>query len=1027
MLRPIKSILTYLQLNTNSSSLFNSTSTNMSGENNDTTEAPLLTSETNNPLDEQNEGDGADQSSVSTSRKAPHDQNENEVIVEEHESQSSSNDGSDDVLLVEDEASKAVIDLTEKPADGEKDDASNEENACIFEVTTASGNSIESHEKIAKSGITNKQNADGGTYLEHGSEESGKDPTVGSLENVSIISEDESPQEEAEVFVISNDSQRVTDETESILCDTDDQDGSKNELLDLSLESNEVVILEETDHNDSITDPLHDPLAIDDYNADISNNITASCTGAGHSDTSGEGELLFTIATGSGILSESAPKSGNRLSQRTRRDNYGGTSMHMDASAEEQEVRSDGSDSGLGSETSTLQSANTSAVVDSPVCKPPPAKSNLKRRLDSLSEVSSNKRPKRSINFNGVKVYYFPRVQGFGCIPSQGGCTLGMAAHHVQSRAFTLAEHTAEQRRMHKQQMQEVNPRSSSSDETDSDEEISEASGSDLDADASGFLQPVPARQRRAILKAAGIRKIDPTEKDECRAIRSSREFCGCSCRGYCDPDTCSCSQAGIKCQVDRPNFPCGCTRDGCANVVGRVEFNPSRVRTHYIHTIMRLDLENKQKRAIDIETSATSSTILSYGSNSVTSTINCSTVSSLGNLCSYNNLVNSNHMRSQQQMYSVGVSESGQVLQHNQNSYVTGGNSIYTNRVSNSALPSTSNLMNVDGPSLIRPRLQENGDEPSNSNLAINDSLAMSLQNSTNHSHDIDLHYAFRDDTSTTADLSSQANPNNILALGDYAPGNSLYHEVYNGHSFLNQNYSNPTFCQSQNINYQQSFINYTPTVNSSVQIGDLTSEPPVNPSDGGTNCSDPSYINLNSPVGSQSRVDAINDLLHSSRNLGATSTTTASTVDSTATVSYMMAPSAQTSTSITEGTQTTITQPQVTKPTTTVKPVNSKAEEVVDLTDRVSPPHEEKGEDDESSSSDVIEVVDADKAKINVSSVDDSVKLTEPNNPPLPVESVLISETDDDVTVVSPAVSVVTTSSTSVDENHLVETAIA
>ena len=43
-------------------------------------------------------------------------------------------------------------------------------------------------------------------------------------------------------------------------------------------------------------------------------------------------------------------------------------------------------------------------------------------------------------------------------------------------------------------------------------------------------------------------------------------------------------------------NFPCGCTRDGCANSSGRIEFNPVRVRTHFIHTLMRLELEKKQK-----------------------------------------------------------------------------------------------------------------------------------------------------------------------------------------------------------------------------------------------------------------------------------------------------------------------------------------------------------------------------------------------------------------------------------------------
>lgn len=83
-------------------------------------------------------------------------------------------------------------------------------------------------------------------------------------------------------------------------------------------------------------------------------------------------------------------------------------------------------------------------------------------------------------------------------------------------------------------------------------------------------------------------------EKDECRDIRTSREYCGCCCKGYCDPDTCTCSQGGIKCQVDRLHFPCGCTRDGCGNPSGRIEFNPVRVRTHFIHTLMRLELEKK-------------------------------------------------------------------------------------------------------------------------------------------------------------------------------------------------------------------------------------------------------------------------------------------------------------------------------------------------------------------------------------------------------------------------------------------------
>ncbi|XP_055545462.1 uncharacterized protein LOC129730287 [Wyeomyia smithii] len=250
----------------------------------------------------------------------------------------------------------------------------------------------------------------------------------------------------------------------------------------------------------------------------------------------------------------------------------------------EEEEASDGSDSGLGSEPSR----NVSNLEH------PPVKSNLKRRSgEETTGATSEKRSKKGISFDGVTVYYFTRMQGFGCVPSQGGCTLGMELQHMHTKRFTLAEHAAEQRKMHRAQLQELNPRSSSSEETDSDDEPSE-SGSEADSESYGFLQPVTTRQRRALLKAAGVRKIDSTEKDECRLIRTSREVCGCTCRGYCDPDTCACSQAGIKCQVDRPSFPCGCTQDGCANVVGRVEFNPARVRTHFIHTIMRLNLDNK-------------------------------------------------------------------------------------------------------------------------------------------------------------------------------------------------------------------------------------------------------------------------------------------------------------------------------------------------------------------------------------------------------------------------------------------------
>ncbi|GJQ69711.1 hypothetical protein Trydic_g22282 [Trypoxylus dichotomus] len=308
---------------------------------------------------------------------------------------------------------------------------------------------------------------------------------------------------------------------------------------------------------------------------------------------------------------------------------------------EEQHDRSDGSDSGLGSEIcedrndrindepparvfEDFQEAASSSsppledAQEHPVNEPidndigaildenrMPLKSNLKRKnTDDLADEGEPKcKKKRGITFDSVTVYYFPRAQGFTCVPSQGGSTLGMEAQHTHARKFTMTEHAVEQRRIHRQLLQQLRSErgtnngntASSSDDSDSEEEPSDVSESELDLDNYYFLQPVPTRQRRALLRASGVRKIDSLEKDECRDIRSSREFCGCGCKVYCDPDTCSCSQAGIKCQVDRLNFPCGCSRDHCGNSSGRIEFNPVRVRTHFIHTLMRLELEKKQ------------------------------------------------------------------------------------------------------------------------------------------------------------------------------------------------------------------------------------------------------------------------------------------------------------------------------------------------------------------------------------------------------------------------------------------------
>lgn len=95
-----------------------------------------------------------------------------------------------------------------------------------------------------------------------------------------------------------------------------------------------------------------------------------------------------------------------------------------------EELRSDGSDSGLGSES--LRSI--SAIERDLAATLTPAKSSLKRRSNDILHMDEAKKLKRGINFGDVTVYYFPRCQGFSCVPTQGGSTLGMSSKHTFSK-----------------------------------------------------------------------------------------------------------------------------------------------------------------------------------------------------------------------------------------------------------------------------------------------------------------------------------------------------------------------------------------------------------------------------------------------------------------------------------------------------------------------------------------------------------------------------------------------------------------
>lgn len=93
------------------------------------------------------------------------------------------------------------------------------------------------------------------------------------------------------------------------------------------------------------------------------------------------------------------------------------------------ELRSDGSDSGLGSEI-----LHSVSAIEKNLKLLTPAKSSLKRRSNETESHEEPKKPRHSINFSDITVYYFPRCQGFSCVPTQGGSSLGMTSKHAYKR-----------------------------------------------------------------------------------------------------------------------------------------------------------------------------------------------------------------------------------------------------------------------------------------------------------------------------------------------------------------------------------------------------------------------------------------------------------------------------------------------------------------------------------------------------------------------------------------------------------------
>ncbi|KAG8573311.1 hypothetical protein GDO81_012355 [Engystomops pustulosus] len=235
----------------------------------------------------------------------------------------------------------------------------------------------------------------------------------------------------------------------------------------------------------------------------------------------------------------------------------------------------------------------------------------------AISILKKAKRAKKNrVQFDRVIVFYFQRCQGFTSVPSRGGCTLGMRQKHNHSRQFTLEEFSREQLTRRREKLKErlkeekllalknmFTKNGTVESEKANNLSIDDICDEDIDmtnAEIEDGFSPrmYPPKKRRALLKSEGVKKIDKTEKHELNEIRKSREECGCDCQDFCEPETCSCNLAGIKCQRDHSTFPCGCTKDGCGNRNGRVEFNSSRVQTHFIHTVMKLELEEKRQNS---------------------------------------------------------------------------------------------------------------------------------------------------------------------------------------------------------------------------------------------------------------------------------------------------------------------------------------------------------------------------------------------------------------------------------------------
>ena len=171
-----------------------------------------------------------------------------------------------------------------------------------------------------------------------------------------------------------------------------------------------------------------------------------------------------------------------------------------------------------------------------------------KRKYEADHESTRTKRlSNRSVHYGDVTVFYFQRVQSFGCIPSLGGVAIGLASRHSYSEKCGINDNVSDFKR-----------------------------------------EPLPSKVRQKLLRLAGVKKWKKSELKVSRDIRISRLNCGCNCGEYCFPQTCSCCLNGIGCQVDEGTFPCSCRPNCCLNAQGRHEYSASKIAKHRTETLAR-------------------------------------------------------------------------------------------------------------------------------------------------------------------------------------------------------------------------------------------------------------------------------------------------------------------------------------------------------------------------------------------------------------------------------------------------------